>query len=89
MLRKVVPIKMPLRFVAEMFCDRVAASKIYKGKDYKDSDPYDYFIGGKANRAIHEETSDMLERLLIMLKDEGEEKTFAYLRSLIKSKKEY
>ena len=88
-LRRVVPIKMPLRFVAEMFCDRVAASKIYKGKDYKDSDPYDYFIGGKANRAIHEETSDMLERLLIMLKDEGEEKTFAYLRSLIKSKKEY
>ena len=88
-LRKIVPVKMPLRFVAEMFCDRVAASKIYKGKDYKDSDPYDYFIGGKANRAIHEETSDMLEKLLVMLKDEGEEKTFAYLRALVKSKKEY
>ena len=88
-LRKVMPVKMPLRFVAEMFCDRVAASKIYKGKDYKDSDPYDYFIGGKANRVIHPETSELLEKLLVMLRDEGEEKTFKYLKSLVKSKKEY
>ena len=34
----VVPVKMPLRYVAEMFCDRVAASKIYRGGDYKSSD---------------------------------------------------
>lgn len=88
-LRKVLPVKMPLRYVAEMFCDRVAASKIYKGKAYKDSDPYDYFIGGKANRVIHEETSNLLESLLIMLRDEGEEKTFKYLKNLVKSKKEY
>ena len=88
-LRKVLPVKMPLRYVAEMFCDRVAASKIYKGKAYKDSDPYDYFIGGKANRVIHEETSNLLESLLIMLRDEGEEKTFKYLKNLVKSKNEY
>ena len=85
----VMPVKMPLRYLAEMFCDRVAASKIYKGKDYKDSDPYDYIINGKDHRVIHPETSDMLEKLLIMLRDEGEEKTFAYLRQLIKDKNEY
>lgn len=27
------PVKMPLRFLAEMFCDRVAASKIYRGEN--------------------------------------------------------
>ena len=37
----VVPVKMPLRYVAEMFCDRVAASKIYKGAEYKSSEPFD------------------------------------------------
>ena len=28
---------MPLKYVAEMFCDRVAACKIYRGKDYSPS----------------------------------------------------
>ena len=85
----VVPVKMPLRYVAEMFCDRVAASKIYKGAEYKSSDPYDYFIKGKANRFIHPETHELLEKLLIMLRDDGEVKTFVYLRTLVKNKKEY
>lgn len=88
-LRKVVPVKMPLRYVGEMFCDRVAASKIYKGRDYKDSDPLDYFMGGKDCRFIHPETSDMLEKLLTMLCNEGEEKTFAYLKGIIKKGEEY
>ncbi|MDE6031823.1 MAG: catalase, partial [Oscillospiraceae bacterium] len=29
--KTVQPVKMPLRYVAEMFCDRVAASKVYMG----------------------------------------------------------
>lgn len=88
-LRKVVPVKMPLRYVAEMFCDRVAASKIYNGAAYTDSDALNYFLRSKANRFIHEETSDLLEKLLRMLDCEGEEKTFAYLRELIKKNEEY
>ena len=28
------PVKMPIKYVKEMFCDRVAASKIYQGKNY-------------------------------------------------------
>ena len=28
------PVEMPINYVAEMFCDRVAASEIYKGKNY-------------------------------------------------------
>ena len=31
------PVKMPIRYVKEMFCDRVAASKIYQGENYKNS----------------------------------------------------
>lgn len=81
-----MPVKMPLNYVVEMFCDRVAASKIYQGKDYTDASAYEYFMRGKPRREgmIHKETSDTLESLLLMLKDEGEEKTFAYIRKLIK-----
>ncbi len=80
--RKYGPVKMPLRYVKEMFCDRVAASKIYQGKNYKNSHPYEYFDMGRNNRLIHEETSDILEKLLLMLRDEGEEATFLYIRNL-------
>ncbi len=88
-VRRVQPIKMPLKYVAEMFCDRVAASKIYKGKDYTDSSALEYFIKGKPNRFINEETSVFLEKLLVMLSEKGEKETFAYLRKKVKEKKEY
>ncbi len=83
------PVKMPLQYVAEMFCDRVAACKIYNGKAYKDSDPLAYFERAKQGRFIHPETSALLERLLQMLADEGEDKTFAYLKRMVKQKKNY
>ena len=83
------PVKMPLRFLVEMFCDRVAASKIYRGEKYKDSDPLDYFNNRRNGRSIHPETSDMLEKLLKMLAEHGEDAVFAYIRELIRSGKEY
>ncbi len=83
--RKVRPVKMPIKYVAEMFCDRVAASKIYQGKNYTDSHPINYFLGGKENRFIHPDTSDLTEYLLRMLAEKGERATFAYLRELVKS----
>lgn len=78
------PVKMPVRYVKEMFCDRVAASKIYLGDKYTDSAPLEYFMGRKATRIIHPETSDLLEKLLRMLAEKGEDKTFAYIRRLKK-----
>ena len=76
------PVKMPLKFLKEMFCDRVAASKIYQGKNYTDAHPYEYFARGKARNYMHEETADLLEKLLIMLKEKGETETFKYIKSL-------
>ena len=87
--RKMTPVKMPLKYVVEMFCDRVAAGKIYQGKNYTSQNPIDYFLKGKPTRNIHPETSDLLEKLLVMLNEKGEEETFAYIKNLIKSKKEY
>ena len=83
------PVKMPLRYVAEMFCDRVAASKIYQGKDYKPDSALKYFMRGKARRKIHPETSALLEKLLKILAVKGEDAAFAYLRYLLRRNKEY
>lgn len=87
--KKYMPIKMPLRYVAEMVCDRVAASKIYQGEKYTERHPLDYFMRGKPNRVIHPETSDFLEKLLVLLADHGEDVMFAVLREMLKEGKEY
>lgn len=78
--RRLSPVKMPRKYVVEMFCDRLAASKIYKGEQYTDAHPLEYFLNGKATRCIHPETSDELETLLRMLYEKGEKATFRYLR---------
>ena len=76
--------KMPLRYVAEMICDRIAACEVYKGKAYTSAAPLEYYEFTKKNITIHPETRALLERLLIMLKDRGEKETFRYLRELLK-----
>lgn len=84
--REIQPIKMPMNYVVEMFCDRVAASKIYLGKNYTNKEPLAYFMKGKRTRLIHPETSKCIEMLLVMLAEEGEEATFKYIRKLNKEK---
>ncbi len=78
------PVKMPIVFVKEMFCDRVAASKVYQGKNYTDAHPLKYFEGGKSRRKINQETSDLIESWLIMLKEKGENETFRHIKSIKK-----
>lgn len=82
--RRVAPVKMPMKYVIEMFCDRVAASKVYQGRNYNDNHPLEYFLGGKSKRMIHPETSDLIESLLIMLSEKGEDETFKYIKNLDK-----
>ena len=82
--KQIENVKMPVKYVIEMFCDRVAASKIYNGKDYTDEDPFTYFLRIRGKHRMHPETEELLEELLVMLRDRGESETFAYIRSLKK-----
>ncbi len=78
------PVPMPMRYVIEMFCDRVAASKIYARGNYNDTMPLEYFEKNKERYVghLHPKSARILEKLLRMLAEAGEEKTFAYIRSL-------
>ena len=79
------PVEMPNRYLIEMFCDRVAASKVYRGEQYRDSDPLDYFLlGMKRGRPMHPKTAKKLHKLLKMLAEQGEDATFAYIRRIRK-----
>lgn len=79
--------RMPIRYVAEMFCDRIAACRIYMKEAYTDASAYEYFIRSKDHLMIHPETSRELEEMLKKLKDEGEEKAFSYVRKKLEAEK--
>ena len=83
--RMYAPVQMPYRYLAEMVCDRVAASKVYKGKDYTSSSALEYFRTGHGREQMHPKTAAELERLLAMIADKGEDAAFAYIKKKLKS----
>ena len=72
--------KMPEKYVIEMFLDRVAASKNYNRDSYEDYFPLDYYLKGRDHYSLHPDTKRLLEKLLHMLAEKGEEKTLKYLK---------
>ena len=84
----IVGVEMPRKYVAEMFCDRIAACRTYLKDKYTDAAPYDYYIRSKSHILIHPETSDAIEAMLRVLRDEGEDAAFAYVRGLLREEKE-
>lgn len=80
--KRVKPVQMPRKYIVEMFCDRVAASKVYNGENYKDSDSLKYYLRSKGTRMIDPKTGREIEKLLTMLAKKGEDKTFSYIRRI-------
>lgn len=81
--RHMTGMEMPVKYVVEMFCDRVAACKTYRGKSYQDGDAYEYYARSSGYDMIHPKTNALLKQLLCMLRDEGEDAVFAYIRNTI------
>lgn len=76
---------MPTRYVVEMFCDRIAASKVYKGAAYTDSCPLEYFYlerkGGPV--PIHPDAEALLLQMLELLAEKGEDEALRTVRETI------
>ncbi len=82
-----IPVEMPKKYLAEMIMDRIAASKVYCGKNYKDDDSLKYFLSGIEKAPMHPNTSRDLEFYLRMLADKGEKETFKAIRQMLKEDK--
>lgn len=84
----IIGMKMPARYVAEMFVDRISASKTYQRDKYEDWHPLQYYEQGAAmlGKMIHPETAELLHDLLKRLARDGEEKTYAYIRNVVLKK---
>ena len=75
--------RMPVNYVVEMYCDRVAACKIYQKDAYTDRSALEYYNRGKAKYLMHPDTAALLEDMLTHLANEGEEATNQYIRKNI------
>lgn len=81
-------VEMPAKYVAEMFCDRLAASKVYQGENFDPSHPYRFFERGKGRQLLlHPATAAQLEKILLVLRDQGEDAAFDYVRQEVLGKK--
>ncbi len=79
--------RMPDRYVIEMVVDRIAASKTYQREHYTDRNPLEYYRQGKGHYIMHPEVEKMLEEILMMLAEQGEEVTFQYIKKNILGKR--
>ena len=78
--------KMPVRYVVEMLCDRLAASKVYSGSRYTDQSALDYFRleqSVEGTLLLHPETAALLEYMLTLVAEKGEKVAFAHIKRAI------
>jgi hypothetical protein len=69
------------RLPVESICDRIAACKTYNKDNYRDSDALQYYLTKPDSKYMHPETAASMERILRMVAEQGEEKTFAYIKA--------
>ena len=81
--KDIAGMKMPVKYVVEMFCDRVAACKNYNKEKYTDADPLNYYYKGRAYYVIHDDSDKLLLFMLKMLAEKGEDYTFSYIKKNI------
>lgn len=82
---KYEPVLMPVKYVKEMLCDRIAATKVYQKKDYKPVAVLDYYLNRRDCDGMHPKTAELLENWLKLLVSVGEKEMF----KKIKKVKEY
>ena len=83
-----LPVPMPRKYIAEMIMDRIAACKVYNGKNYTDTSPLDYYKLGLDPAPMHDETRKWLEFFLNMLSEKGEKATFDYIKNVFLKNRE-
>ena len=84
-----VGMKIPLRYICEMVCDRIAASQVYLKDRYTDASAWEYYQRSKDHYLMHPVSRAMLEKLLKMVRDKGQDAAFAYMKALLGLHQEY
>lgn len=78
---RVAAVKMPYKYVIEMFCDFMGASKAYNPSEWNEDMPWEYYqTSCKGKRLMHRDSEYLIEKLLWNLKVLGSDKFFAWYK---------
>ncbi len=75
-----VPVRMPKKYIVEMFMDRLAASRVYNKDKFTDDLPLKYYERSMDFIMMHPDTKRDLHLLLKMYAKFGEKVTFKYIK---------
>ena len=79
--RHLQAVEMPAKYVAEMFCDRVAACKTYQKEAYTQRSPLAYQEKLRPHVFMHPATEALISEFLTVLAEKGEDEAFRYVRA--------
>lgn len=72
--------EMPKKYLVESVMDRIAACKVYRGKNYNDSAALDYLTTRDSEALMNKKNYNTLVFLFTMLSEKGEKETFRYIK---------
>lgn len=64
-------VKIPYKYVVEMFCDFIGAGQVYSGDRWSESSPLNYHLKLKSKKIMHPDSLYLFELLLVKLRDMG------------------
>jgi hypothetical protein len=86
---KIIPMKMPFKYIMESFCDMLGASKAYNPENWKPEMLLNYWeTKCKGKRIQHKDSEAFLDYLIMQLVVDGEENFFEWyddIKDLLKS----
>lgn len=83
-----IGIKMPYKYVIEMFCDLIGAGKAYNKERWTSHAPLDYWNNKcEGKRIMHPTSEFMVKKLLLMMDELGEKQFYIWYKNNRKSLK--
>ena len=82
----IITIEMPIKYVVEMFCDRVAATMDYQGDNFDFTAPLDYYNKTRFYYIINEKTDYIIKDMLTHLANTNLDETVEYIKRTYLSK---
>lgn len=78
------PVLIPIKYLKESLCDRIAASKVYLKNKYTCSSSLEYFERRKDENQMHPITASVLKTWLIWVSEIGEKQAFKKIKKIKK-----
>jgi hypothetical protein len=80
----ITPNEMPIKYIKEMACDRIAACMTYEKEKYHNSSALEFLLGSAESRVMPPETVEILKKYLTVVAENDLDKALAIIKEMDK-----